>query len=131
MKSGRLDGRADQANEPRLRFPAGKADRRDIAVGNIVLVDIQQVDIGPRRGVDADAERGREAEALILDMIAARNVAVLPQKVQPQRAVGQAAPRLVDVGGHPLLPVDADSSEERRVGTECVSTCRSRWSPYH
>src|SRR3546814_5236672 len=22
-------------------------------------------------------------------------------------------------------------SEERRVGEECVSTCRSRWSPYH
>src|SRR3546814_8399260 len=26
-----------------------------------------------------------------------------------------------------LLP----RSEERRVGKECVSTCRSRWSPYH
>src|SRR3546814_13395467 len=29
---------------------------------------------------------------------------------------------------------DEDSlhrSEERRVGKECVSTCRSRWSPYH
>src|SRR3546814_9935433 len=24
-----------------------------------------------------------------------------------------------------------DSSEERRVGKECVSTCRSRWSPSH
>src|SRR3546814_17001294 len=31
--------------------------------------------------------------------------------------VGQASP-----GGR---------SEERRVGKECVSTCRSRWSPYH
>src|SRR3546814_14682059 len=28
--------------------------------------------------------------------------------------------------------VDAhERSEERRVGKECVSTCRSRWSPYH
>src|SRR3546814_4647694 len=25
----------------------------------------------------------------------------------------------------------AKRSEERRVGKECVSTCRSRWSPYH
>src|SRR3546814_17587821 len=25
----------------------------------------------------------------------------------------------------------ADRSEERRVGKECVSPCRSRWSPYH
>src|SRR3546814_7190988 len=24
-----------------------------------------------------------------------------------------------------------ERSEERRVGKECVSTCRSRWSPYH
>src|SRR3546814_7185630 len=28
-------------------------------------------------------------------------------------------------------PFAATRSEERRVGTECVSTCRSRWSPYH
>src|SRR3546814_17780424 len=28
----------------------------------------------------------------------------------------------------PVLPL---RSEERRVGKECVSTCRSRWSPYH
>src|SRR3546814_12106270 len=26
---------------------------------------------------------------------------------------------------------DAIRSEERRVGKECVSTCRSRWSQYH
>src|SRR3546814_13086113 len=34
------------------------------------------------------------------------------------------------------IPVDPNivfgvRSEERRVGKECVSTCRSRWSPYH
>src|SRR3546814_19540765 len=30
---------------------------------------------------------------------------------------------------HPLdCPI---RSEERRVGKECVSTCRSRWSPFH
>src|SRR3546814_3336387 len=27
--------------------------------------------------------------------------------------------------------VFSSRSEERRVGKECVSTCRSRWSPYH
>src|SRR3546814_13422933 len=31
------------------------------------------------------------------------------------------------IGGEVLMP----RSEERRVGKECVSTCRSRWSPYH
>src|SRR3546814_15845236 len=34
--------------------------------------------------------------------------------------------------GLPLGSRCLDSrSEERRVGNECVSTCRSRWSPYH
>src|SRR3546814_12138266 len=33
----------------------------------------------------------------------------------------------------PLMAVTnaISRSEERRVGKECVSTCRSRWSPYH
>src|SRR3546814_4157350 len=29
------------------------------------------------------------------------------------------------------VPAPKQRSEERRVGKECVSTCRSRWSPYH
>src|SRR3546814_13971929 len=39
--------------------------------------------------------------------------------------------------GIPSANIDHDTvirsfrSEERRVGKECVSTCRSRWSPYH
>src|SRR3546814_3129853 len=33
--------------------------------------------------------------------------------------------------GVALIPVQEERSEERRVGKECVSTCRSRWSPYH
>src|SRR3546814_946658 len=31
----------------------------------------------------------------------------------------------------PYFKPSEDRSEERRVGKECVSTCRSRWSPYH
>ena len=30
-----------------------------------------------------------------------------------------------------LYPDISDRSEERRVGKECTSWCRSRWSPYH
>src|SRR3546814_4941274 len=29
------------------------------------------------------------------------------------------------------VPAESARSEERRVGKECVSTCRSRWSPSH
>src|SRR3546814_1518068 len=45
-------------------------------------------------------------------------------------AGGEQADRCVD----DRLLVDALAqrrSEERRVGNECVSTCRYRWSPYH
>src|SRR3546814_14790287 len=34
-------------------------------------------------------------------------------------------------GGLDLDAAVVNRSEERRVGKECVSTCRSRWSPYH
>src|SRR3546814_13975705 len=40
-----------------------------------------------------------------------------------QRAAGQAE-KILDLG-------IAGRSEERRVEKACVSTCRSRWSPYH
>src|SRR3546814_17767138 len=32
---------------------------------------------------------------------------------------------------HSLAIAQATRSKERRVGKECVSTCRSRWPPYH
>src|SRR3546814_6655711 len=34
-------------------------------------------------------------------------------------------------GFEALTRWNSPRSEERRVGKECVSTCRSRWSPYH
>src|SRR3546814_13243967 len=43
-------------------------------------------------------------------------------------------PLLQDVGlimHPPLLYMGYVRSEERRVGKECVSTCRYRWSPDH
>src|SRR3546814_9278233 len=44
-------------------------------------------------------------------------------EARPQaEAVAVRAGRIAAVGSR---------SEERRVGKECVSTCRSRWSPYH
>src|SRR3546814_13678287 len=46
------------------------------------------------------------------------------------REVMTAAALLV-VLGSALLMQWGGRSEERRVGKECVSTCRSRWSPYH
>src|SRR3546814_4444012 len=45
--------------------------------------------------------------------------------VHPLRDVGPFQRRILHLGP------PATRSEERRVGQECVSTCRSRWSPYH
>src|SRR3546814_21172730 len=48
---------------------------------------------------------------------------------------GSALPKragdIVRTSGHFGPGNDPVRSEERRVGKECVSTCRSRWSPYH
>src|SRR3546814_4444699 len=38
-------------------------------------------------------------------------------------------PADINIGA--LVRHTEERSEERRVGKECVSTCRSRWSPYH
>src|SRR3546814_15510874 len=43
-------------------------------------------------------------------------------------ALASAAPALRD---HSRFQRSGSRSEERRVGKECVSTCRSRWSPDH
>src|SRR3546814_4215930 len=39
-------------------------------------------------------------------------------------------PDVAPASGEPAVE-NTGRSEERRVGKECVSTCRSRWSPYH
>src|SRR3546814_20632875 len=44
----------------------------------------------------------------------------------PAGVDGKATPSMVAVKSA-IVP----RSEERRVGNECVSTCRSRWSPYY
>src|SRR3546814_12818509 len=61
------------------------------------------------------------------------------------RAIGETAPIItigaltfiaflpppMVTGAPPFINFDWLRSAERRVGKECVSTCRSRWSPYH
>src|SRR3546814_11053974 len=45
---------------------------------------------------------------------------------------GAPAAKLYEADPNALAKYPSRSrSEERRVGKECVSTCRSRWSPYH
>src|SRR3546814_14718359 len=93
------------------------------------------------------------ADAVLLDRIGGidgdlvvRLVALLDGEIEVDEIdiqIGQdqlfANPLPYDAGH--LVAVDLDDrrlhldlrhrSEERRGGKECVSTCRSRWSPYH
>src|SRR3546814_2135864 len=56
---------------------------------------------------------------------------ILHREVDPDAADGRHRVRGVadreQAGTRPA----GERSEERRVGKECVSTCRSRWAPYH
>src|SRR3546814_17021042 len=52
-----------------------------------------------------------------------------PPRAGLPKAPDPAAARMRRKVGHSMWL--GARSEERRVGKECVNTCRSRWSPYH
>src|SRR3546814_21150594 len=58
-------------------------------------------------------------------------------RFQPGLAVNRVAVRAIEMPPRPVarravaLDLTKMRSEERRVGQECVRTCRSRWSPYY
>src|SRR3546814_14678317 len=70
-------------------------------------------------------------------MLGACGIIAAEDAEQIDRGLAQIADEFA-AGGVPVdlsledihMTVEA-RSEERRVGKECVSTCRSRWSPYH
>src|SRR3546814_14310708 len=72
---------------------------------------------------------GFELKNLLRDELKAQGYGVLD--------LGTNGPESVDYPdfgralGEAVAAGKAGRSEERRVGKECVSTCRSRWSPYH
>src|SRR3546814_16173183 len=86
----------------------------------------------PDRVLHAMAAHHGDAQVLVHRQLG-KEIRDLERARQPQ-AVDVLRARALDV-----LAVEADAplvrcqqrSEERRVGKECVSTCRSRWSTYH
>src|SRR3546814_2037023 len=72
---------------------------------------------------------GRRQAALRAAQFLARQCQ--PRQGPPPRLADQAEVRPQVVLGGSDGPYRQRRSEERRVGKECVSTCRSRWSPYH
>ena len=55
---------------------------------------------------------------------------VLARHEQGAGFIAQGEARITGRAGV-CLATSGPRSEERRVGKECVTTCRSRWSPYH
>src|SRR3546814_10822652 len=75
------------------------------------------VETGPGRFAPRDVTLGRRG---------GERVEVLEGIAEGEQVV-VSANFLIDAESN----LQAARSEERRVGKECVSTCRSRWSPYH
>src|SRR3546814_4129566 len=65
--------------------------------------------------------------------VCSSDLAAAPHHVEGRQAeVPQHRLQPLQIGAQDRRDIGADGrSEERRVGKECVSTCRSRWSPYH
>src|SRR3546814_19229587 len=59
------------------------------------------------------------------------HVCVLRPESAGQVTLASADPRAAPLIDPAFLTDDRDRSEERRVGKDGVSTCRSRWSPDH
>src|SRR3546814_18486718 len=76
-------------------------------------------------GLDRDAPTVAVAEGLLM-YLRPEAVAALWQDVR-----AHCRARVDVVASAMACDDDGVRSEERRGGKECVSTCRSRWSPYH
>src|SRR3546814_19667239 len=114
----------------------------DVCSSDLIALE-EPVHQSLRAGGEAELPVARR----LLDVLAPLTKLVVGQGVQIS-ALGQVLQGLLVGGhdiarlhpGHEVLRIGAvlaelneavDRSEERRVGKECVSTCRSRWSPYH
>src|SRR3546814_20837047 len=93
----------------------------DVCSSDLIIRDVRYAQAfsfkySPRPGTPA-ADMAEQVSTPIMDERLQRLQALVNQHQYEfnQAAIGKTMPR----------------SEERRVGKECVSTCRFRWSPYH
>src|SRR3546814_17820751 len=89
--------------------------------------DVCSSDLQAAHGVADQHRLLRQAGDLLLEEAAVIGELLVVQ-LGVRRLAGEAAAVEGQVG---RMGAPAARSEERRVGKECVSTCRSRWSPYH
>src|SRR3546814_8497573 len=85
---------------------------------------VNRIDVETAREMQAAVHAALPADAAI--MVAAVADWRAEENGQKIKKKGEAPPPLKLIENPDIL-----RSEERRVGKACVSTCRSRWSPYH
>src|SRR3546814_13253835 len=87
------------------------------------FVRLHQEDFAQALGVRSERKYASDGGPTFKDSFALLRQAI----THPARAIS----KLTDAAIFNLVIGNADRSEERRVGKECVSTCRSRWYPAH
>src|SRR3546814_14509239 len=94
--------------------------------------------ITPKRGRvstrnSENDRRNKGSEYSVKDLVAAKLDAAMALQHKFDKEAGMRTEKGRQAEGDvgTALRAVLDRSEERRVGKECVSTCRSRWWPYH
>src|SRR3546814_18689712 len=112
---------AVSTNKQRLASSPVVADNRLFVVDTDAVVSAFAADTGAKLWSVPIGSTGKDFEDSLFGGVAAvdGNIVYATSGVGDVAALNAAAGSVVW------------RSEERRVGKECVSTCRSRWSPYN
>src|SRR3546814_4935976 len=128
----------------RVLFRSKSRSRNSGGAQNVGGIGIMQ-----RCGLVAVVGAPNAGKSTLVNALVGQKVAITSPKTQTTRTRllgvaldGEAQIMLVDTPGifEPRRRLDramvqaawgGTQEDERRVGKECVSTCRSRWSPYH
>src|SRR3546814_12180947 len=78
-----------------------------------------------------EAEGDADANAAQIDRRAREDVELLQDLLRAAGYYEARVERLITAAPEDKSRLLVTRSEERRVGKECVSTCSTRWSPYH
>src|SRR3546814_12071644 len=90
------------------------------------LVEAAEIEVREKDDASPVTEADEAAEAFILGAL---NTLTPDIPVVAEEAMAAGAAPVIE--GNRFWLVDPLRSEERRVGKECASTCRSRWAPDH
>src|SRR3546814_14985747 len=112
-----------------------KPHMKKIDVTTTIAMRLVRIGAGPVAGFDVTYSMARSVCGCAAAAARSRHQNRFRVDCPALSSCGQAKRTLVPA---PLPPAGEGgaqrrvrSSEARRVGKECVSTCRSRWSPYH